>query len=246
MISVVTALYNYANFVSDAIKSVQRQSYQDFEMIIVDDCSTDNPYKVLDKIKDSRIKIFKLDKNHGPSYSRNYAIKKSIGNFITFLDADDMLTENSLLLRLNCLLNSNALWCHGRSLNLINGKIEYKDQFHSLWKEYQKTKPAISTNYSKCIHSNSVLVKRQFYVQLGMFDTDLRYGEEQDLWKRAIAFGHYPVYVTDPVCIYRNHNNQTRFKKGAKELKKKCFKLSAERLEIRLKEGINSTNTILL
>lgn len=244
MISIVTALYNYADYIKYSINSVIQQTYTDWEMIIVDDCSTDNPYKILNNIIDTRIKVFRLEKNSGPSFARNYAIRKSSGDYITFLDADDMLTQDSLSMRLNKLIQSDAIWCHGRALNLIDGKLEKKDQFHSLWKEFQNKK--LNTEYSKCIHSNSVLVKRDFYKKFGLFDIDLRYGEEQDLWKRAIAFNFYPVYEKKPVCIYRNHPNQTRFKPGARLLKKECLEISQKRLKIRLLEGINSSNTILL
>jgi len=246
MVSVVMALYNYAKYVGDAIKSVQKQTYSDWELVIVDDASTDNPMKVLSPLlkADSRISYYALPVNSGPSAARNEAIRRSKGNFITFLDADDMLTKESLEARLNK-FRDDTLWVHGRAMHLRDGKLMPDTEFHGFQKKYSRleVKPL---DYSRGIHSNSVLVRRKFYEELGLFDEDLRYGEEQDMWKRALAFGHMPRYTKKFVCIYRYHKGQTRFQPGAQDLKKRCFKLSAKRLKVRLEEGINTSNTICL
>lgn len=246
-VSIVMALYNYARYVTDAIKSVQKQTMSDWELIIVDDASTDNPLSVLKPIlrQDSRISYQALAVNSGPSAARNCAIRQAKGRYITFLDADDLLTKPSLEIRLNK-FDDNTLWVHGRAMHMKDNKLSLDDDFHGWQKKYSDFKHTPITSYSRGVHSNSVLVKREFYEQLGLFDEDLRYGEEQDMWKRALAFGYLPRYTKKPVCIYRYHKQQTRFKPGARELKSMCFKISAERLAIRLKEGINSTNTICL
>jgi glycosyltransferase involved in cell wall biosynthesis len=246
-VSIVIALHNYARYVAETLRSIQKQTVKDWEVVIVDDASTDNPYPVVRPfLSDSRFKFHSLSSNVGVSAARNIAIRRSEGSFIAFVDADDMLTKKSLALRLKALSKTKRLWVHGRVYNLKDGKLTPDTDFHNLWVEFNKQAPDPITKYSKSVHSQSVLVQREFYKKIGMFDEELRYAEEQDVWKRAVSFGYMPAYVSDFVAIYRYHKKQTRFQPGARELKKRCLKLSAERLALRLKEGINPTNTILL
>lgn len=87
--SVVIPLYNKEAFIEDTIKSVLNQSFQDFEVVVVDDGSTDKSLSIVESLKDNRIKIFTTE-NNGVSKARNYGIKKSDANLIAFLDADDI------------------------------------------------------------------------------------------------------------------------------------------------------------
>jgi len=97
-VSIITPVYQTASFISSTIDSVIKQSYENWEMIIVDDASTDDVYKIIEKymINDSRIKFIKLDSNMGPSYARNIGIKKSTGRYIAFLDSDDLWHKEKL------------------------------------------------------------------------------------------------------------------------------------------------------
>ena len=87
--SIVIPLYNKKNFIQNTIKSVLNQTFTDFELIIVNDCSTDNSRKEVSKIISEQIKIIEHLENKGLSASRNTGIKNATGNFIAFLDADD-------------------------------------------------------------------------------------------------------------------------------------------------------------
>ena len=100
MISVIVPTFNSANYIFEALNSVLNQTYDDFEVICVDDCSTDNTVEILDYFskKDSRIKYLINDKNMGPGYSRNKAINVSSGDYVFFLDSDDWILPNTLQL----------------------------------------------------------------------------------------------------------------------------------------------------
>lgn len=91
-ISIVTPLYNAEKYIEHTIKSIQLQTHQNWEMIIVDDCSKDNGPEILRKYaeKDNRIKLIKLSENGGGAVARNRAIKKAKGKYIAFLDSDDL------------------------------------------------------------------------------------------------------------------------------------------------------------
>lgn len=98
LVSVITPVYNGENTISKTIESVINQTFNDFEMIIVDDISTDNTKKIVEKYtkQDKRIKYFALRKKGGASVARNYAINKAKGRYIAFLDGDDLWYPDKL------------------------------------------------------------------------------------------------------------------------------------------------------
>lgn len=89
LISVIIPTYNRDKLIKDSVNSVLNQTYDNIEVIIVDDGSTDKTEKVIKKIKDKRIKYIKLDKNYGSAYAKNVGIKTATGTYITFQDSDD-------------------------------------------------------------------------------------------------------------------------------------------------------------
>ena len=97
MVSIITPSYNTARFIGEAIQSVQAQTYTNWEMIIVDDCSTDNTDDVVKPfLSDQRIKYLKNDKNSGAAVCRNRAIKEAKGKWMAFLDSDDLWMPEKL------------------------------------------------------------------------------------------------------------------------------------------------------
>ncbi len=97
-VSIITPLYNSGKFVSETIESVLVQTYTNWEMLIVDDCSSDDGAEIVKKYceKDSRIKYIKLEKNSGAAVARNKAIKLAQGDYIAFLDSDDLWKKEKL------------------------------------------------------------------------------------------------------------------------------------------------------
>ncbi len=97
LVSIITPSYNTEKYIEDTIKSVLAQTYQNWEMIIVDDCSTDNTDEVvMPYLADSRIRYLKNEKNSGAAMSRNYALREAKGKWIAFLDSDDIWVPEKL------------------------------------------------------------------------------------------------------------------------------------------------------
>ncbi len=97
LVSIITPSYNTAKFIEETIKSVLSQTYTDWEMLIVDDCSTDNTDEVVAPyLSDPRIRYLKNEKNSGAAVSRNYALREAKGKWIAFLDSDDLWTPDKL------------------------------------------------------------------------------------------------------------------------------------------------------
>lgn len=107
LVSIVMPSYNTGKFILETILSVQRQTYTNWEIILVDDCSNDNTLELLSKIEDSRIRIYVNDKNSGAAVSRNRALREARGEWIAFLDSDDLWTSDKLEKQLDFMITNN-------------------------------------------------------------------------------------------------------------------------------------------
>lgn len=112
LVSIITPTYNCAKFIIETIKSVQSQTYTNWEMIIVDDCSTDNTQEYVLKIakSDKRIRYYKLEKNSGAAAARNLAMELASGTYIAFLDSDDLWSKQKLEKQIEFMQNNNYLF----------------------------------------------------------------------------------------------------------------------------------------
>ena len=97
MISVIIPVYNVEDYLHVCLNSVLKQTYQDFEIICIDDASTDSSIEILEYFtkKDSRIKVLKNDSNKGPGFSRNRGLEVALGKYVSFLDSDDWFSPNA-------------------------------------------------------------------------------------------------------------------------------------------------------
>lgn len=108
LVSIIMPSYNTARFISDSIESVLKQTYTEWELIIVDDCSPDNTDEVVEKyLGDRRIRYLKNEKNSGAAVSRNRALREANGKWIAFLDSDDLWTPDKLEKQISFMENNS-------------------------------------------------------------------------------------------------------------------------------------------
>lgn len=109
LVSIITPVYNAERFLSDTIKSVQNQTYKNWEILLIDDCSKDNSAQIIKEFQkyDNRIKYIKLKKNSGASVSRNEGIRNAKGRFIAFVDSDDIWKPEKLEIQIKYMLKEN-------------------------------------------------------------------------------------------------------------------------------------------
>lgn len=193
-------VYNSLNFLKETIESVKAQTHKNWELIIIDDNSTDGSrnYLIKNYKSEKKIKIFLNKKNYGPGYSRNKAIQKSSGNFLAFLDSDDLWTKTKLLDQLKFLTKNNLNLCHTNVLYLKKKKI-YKRKF--IIPEILGYQNLLYNNY---ITTSSVMIKKNKYSNI-KFNS---YGYDDyvcwlDLSKKNNKFFLLKKYLT----IYRFRNN---------------------------------------
>ncbi len=96
LVSIIMPSFNTAQYIWDSIKSIQAQTYSNWELIIVDDCSTDNSLEIIRGFNEPRIILLQNEKNSGAAISRNYALREAKGKWIAFLDSDDIWVPEKL------------------------------------------------------------------------------------------------------------------------------------------------------
>jgi len=181
MVSVIIPTYNRCNFVKEAIESVSQQSFTDFEILVIDDGSTDNTRSVVEQISDSRLRYFYKD-NDGASSARNLGLVHCRGQYVSFLDADDLWPKNYLEIMVNRLQAQNQCgFAYARVLLLQeNGKTKpfaREERYVSGWvtKAFFKGGP--------CIMPSATLFKKEILKDF-YFDEALKIGEDNDLFLR--------------------------------------------------------------
>jgi glycosyltransferase involved in cell wall biosynthesis len=198
-VSVVIPTYNRAGSVGRAIKSVLEQTFQDFEVLIVDDCSTDNTEEVVRGFNDARISYLLRDINGGAAAGRNTGIQAARGEHIAFLDSDDEWLPEKLEKQL---AKSNSV---GRGTALIYTHVLLRD-----FKTGEVLKP-INPSHEGDVHDlllrkdfigtcSSVMIRTDVIKCLGGFDDGLTSREDWDLWMR-IAREHLVGCVPLPLLI---------------------------------------------
>ncbi len=178
--SIIIPTYNRLSFLKEAVESVLNQTYQDFELILVDDGSTDGTKEFAAGLS-NRLK-YVYQKNSGPSAARNRGISASRGEYITFLDSDDLWLETKLQVELDFLkANREAIVCYTDEIWIRKGvrvNPKNKHRKYSGW-IFEQCLPL-------CIVSpSSVLMRREFFESVGYFDEKLPACEDYDLWLRA-------------------------------------------------------------
>ncbi len=198
-ISVIIPCYNHAHYLPDAINSVLAQTYTDWEAIIVDDGSTDNTREVAARFTDTRIRYI-YQENRGLSGARNTAIRAAEGEYLTFLDADDLLTPTFFE---TCL----AVLCADTDLAGVYTRNHFVDETRNILPRVGGQALA-GTAFRKHILEggffpvHAVLVRRATIVEAGMFDEQLTSLEDWDLWLRISA--RYSLQgIAEPLVFYR-------------------------------------------
>jgi len=185
-VSVIIPTYNRAKFLPRAVNSVLNQTFKDFELIIVDDASTDNTEEVVKTFKDSRIKYVKHRINKGGAAARNTGIKTSRGEYVAFLDDDDEWFKDKLEMQVKKFKDSSE------NVGLIYAHLYWVDQ--SSKEILVRNTPTLKGNVYKeslagCICTPSVaLIKREVFVKSGLFDETLPSGQDGDMWIRISKF----------------------------------------------------------
>jgi len=200
LVSVVIASYNMGHYLPESVRSVLTQTYQNIEVIIIDDGSTDDTEQQLKPLMtDSRLRYIKQE-NQGQPKAKNNGIKAVKGEYVAFCDGDDLWAPNKLELQL-------PLFEGDSDIGVVYSEVSYIDEKgNALDKEqpYQRysgkvTNELILKNF---IPFGTAVVKKECFDELGLFDENLPMGIDWDLWLRFSV--HFKIqYLADKTYIYR-------------------------------------------
>ncbi len=198
-ISVVIPAYNAQSTILETIDSVLQQNFSDFELIVINDGSTDKTLELLTSIKDARVKIYSYP-NGGLPAARNRGIFRSVGEFISFIDADDLWTPDKLELQLQALQkNPQAGVAYSWTICMGNNG----NSFH----------PGVAETFQGNVYSNllsgnfiasgsNVLIRKEAIDSVGYFDESLKSCEDWDYWLRLAPKWDF-VVVPKAQILYR-------------------------------------------
>lgn len=224
MFSIVIPLYNKASFIENTIKSVLNQSFLNYEIIVINDGSTDESEEKVLELKDPRIQLF-TQKNQGASVARNLGIEKSKFDYIAFLDADDLWLENHLETLKNLIENfpSAGIFASRYQLFFKEGKISIpkfkgiSEDFYGIVPDYFDA----SLNYAVAT-SSSIAVPKHVFEKIGNFKSKISSGQDVDMWIRIAS--KYPVALSAEITAsYLYYIENTLSKTPILEKKLKDF-----------------------
>lgn len=198
VISIIMPAFNCDKYIQHAIESVRLQSYQNWELIVIDDCSSDNTLEVVRGIaeKDKRIRFFKNEKNIGVSETRNKAISLAQGEWIAFLDSDDIWEMSKLEKQIECARLESAEFVFTGAAYINETGDYYKGIF-----EVPKKVNLKKLKKQNVISCSSVLIKKKFFKTIKMENDDMH--EDYAVWLRVLKKGVIAYGINEPLLIYR-------------------------------------------
>jgi len=237
--SVIIPVFNKEKDIYNTLESVLKQSFSDFELIIVDDGSTDKSVEEISRLKDKRILVFKKE-NQGVSIARNFGVEKSNSDYIAFLDADDYWypehLENLLLL-----INEfpKKLWfasAYEKKRNSalttpMNSPILKKGKTWFGVIDFFK-----NSMIDSVVNSSSVCFNKDFYNSLNGFNSNFTHGEDTDLWIRSSLKS--PLVFSNKITLINNLDSSNRSNKTPIS-KRNYFNLNAFTLEEKTNLSLN-------
>lgn len=199
-VSVIMPTYNRGHILKQAVMSVKNQSYSDFELIIIDDGSTDNTEEIIGEISDGDIVYLKSAYNRGANYARNIGLKKARGTYITFLDTDNVWNENFLYNRVKAIEDAGVDFVFGRVkvCDKENYRIEPREPVDSLQEQEVLLKTMAFWNV---IDTNTICMNRNCYKDLGGFDENLKRCQDWEYFYRIISSEKYTYKFIDNILV---------------------------------------------
>ena len=202
LVSVIMPLYNGSKTIQVSVNSLLEQTYSNWELIIVDDCSTDNSYKIareIASVNTEKIKVFQTEKNGGPAIARNIATRNATGRFITYLDSDDIWLSNKLEKQIDFITKYNYSIIYSNY-----EKISFKGERNG-----RVVKMPEVVNYNTILKSNAIPCLTAMYDvdKLGkLYQIEDRFymsNEDYIMWIQTLKKGIIAYKLDEVLAFYR-------------------------------------------
>lgn len=202
LVSIITSTFNNQETIEESWASVEGQTYENWEWIVVNDGSTDGTHEILSKARDARIKVLHLKENMGVSNGRNHALKMAKGDFICFLDGDDILSKCSLSSRVE-------KFATNENIEFVDGQVlSFREHVSNVIHRYQPDftgDPLVEllSLSGSVFRGNTWMIKVKRDKEY-RFQSDLKHGEDL-LFQVCLADGGCYSFTEKPVLYYRQH-----------------------------------------
>ncbi len=201
LISVVIPSFNYARYVGQAIESVLSQTFTDFELTVIDDGSRDETRAVVTRYTDSRLR-YVYQENSGLSATRNNGFAMTSGEFIAYLDADDLWLPHKLERQVERVKDDPGVGLVSGGYYLQDEETGARTERRSVLEGNVLHRVAIENVVAGS--ATTSLLRRSVLERTGLFDTTLRACEDWDLWLRVARVTRF-AYVDEPIAVLRRH-----------------------------------------
>lgn len=220
--TVVIPLYNKEHYIQNALQSVLQQSHQDFEVIVIDDGSTDRSLNVVKRIISEKVTIIRQN-NQGVSVARNTGIENAKGEYIAFLDADDYWHKDYLL-TINELIDDypkSDIFVTAYEVDMGDGRINKSRQLKpekGCLDSYWKT---LTEKYD-FVWTSAVTIRREVLIQAGWFRVGEKIGQDLDMWARVARINPKVAY-SSKICVRYNRAAESNARTRVKIARAKAF-----------------------
>lgn len=208
-VTIIICYYNEEKYLEKSIRSILNQSYENIELILINDGSTDRSEEIAEQVRDSRIIRISNKENHGPAFGRNQGLDIATGDYIGYFDADDIADQYKVEKQVLFLeKNEDVL--------LLSGKYDYIDKNDKIIGERVGYLPLEDEDiragmlFGNCFAGSAVIFRRKVIDEYGIrFITKMRTSQDYQLWLNCIQYGK--IHILDEVLFhYRvNHNSQS-------------------------------------
>lgn len=197
-VSVITPVYNGERYLGEAIESVLRQTYRDWELIVVDDGSVDRSGAILDCFDDNpRLRVIRLEQNKGTATARNAAVTQSDSEFLAFLDADDFADHRRLEIQVRWMVRNPGVAVAGTRATVLRGNA----RFRSPPIDFPAVDIGANLLFRNCVIHSSAIMRRVCWQP---YRPEFEPAEDYDLWAR-LAIDHRFAVLRDLLVTYRDH-----------------------------------------
>ena len=204
-VAVIIPAYNAMTYLQETLESVLQQTFTDFEVLIVDDGSSDNIVEWANGLTDDRVK-FISQSNQGVSTARNFAISEASGDYIAFLDADDLWEKTKLEKQAQFLDDNPTVGLVATWMMLTDSQGNPGAEVKIDFKQGNIRKELIEISLIPC--GSIPMVRKVCFNKVGLFDSTLRFGEDWEMWTRIAADYDFGL-IKETLVYYRQHSNNS-------------------------------------
>ena len=216
LISIIMSVYNNEAEILTSIESILNQSYKNFELLVIDDCSTDNTLKKLKSVNDKRLKIFQNKENIGLTKSLNKLIKEAKGEIIARQDADDTSEPDRLEKQIKCLVGNELDVCTTRAFRKNSKRKIPNLSFYLPYRIVMKLK-------NPFIHG-TLMIKKDVLVKVGMYDENFLYAQDYKLFSDLLKENYKIMTISTPLYHLNMTDNISTNKKFEQKYYADCVR----------------------